>query len=167
MPEETTAEIEEASEETTAETEESSEESVAEAEEEPEEAVEEVHEDEQPQTPEPPAVERDKAKVRALTREERELYAPFIQSKSAKEQLVKAIDNISLAAYTGNVIITGEEGMDTLSLAKNMIREIQATDSNFSGKVAKISGHALNKKDADETRTDCRTAHLSSVRHRK
>ena len=151
VPEETTAEIEEASEETTAETEEASEESAAEAEEEPEEAVEEVHEDEQPQTPEPPAVERDKAKVRALTREERELYAPFIQSKSAREQLVKAIDNISLAAYTGNVIITGEEGMDTLSLAKNMIREIQATDSNFSGKVAKISGHALNKKDAAET----------------
>ncbi|MBO5160722.1 MAG: hypothetical protein J6B69_00765 [Lachnospiraceae bacterium] len=151
VPEETTAEIEEASEETTAETEEASEESVAEAEAEPEEAVEEVHGDEQPQTPEPPAVERDKAKVRALTREERELYAPFIQSKSAREQLVKAIDNISLAAYTGNVIITGEEGMDTLSLAKNMIREIQATDSNFSGKVAKISGHALNKKDAAET----------------
>ena len=151
VPEETTAEIEEASEETTAETEEASEESVAEAEEEPEEAVEEVHEDEQPQTPEPPVVERDKAKVRALTREERELYAPFIQSKSAREQLVKAIDNISLAAYTGNVIITGEEGMDTLSLAKNMIREIQATDSNFSGKVAKISGRALNKKDAAET----------------
>lgn len=151
VSEKTTAEIEEASEETTAETEEASEESVAEAEEEPEEAVEEVHEDEQPQTPEPPVVERDKAKVRALTREERELYAPFIQSKSAREQLVKAIDNISLAAYTGNVIITGEEGMDTLSLAKNMIREIQATDSNFSGKVAKISGHALNKKDAAET----------------
>lgn len=151
VPEETTAEIEEVPEETTAETEEASEESVAEAEEEPEEEVEEVPEDEQPQTPEPPVVERDKAKVRALTREERELYAPFIQSKSAREQLVKAIDNISLAAYTGNVIITGEEGMDTLSLAKNMIREIQATDSNFSGKVAKISGHALNKKDAAET----------------
>lgn len=152
VPEETTAEIEEASEETTAETEEASEESAAEAEEEPEEqVVEEASEDEQPQTPERPTVERDKAKVRALTREERELYAPFIQSKSAREQLVKAIDNISLAAYTGNVIITGEEGMDTLSLAKNMIREIQATDSNFSGKVAKISGHALNKKDAAET----------------
>ena len=101
--------------------------------------------------PERPAVERDKAKVRALTREERELYAPFIQSRSAREQLVKAIDNISLAAYTGNVIITGEEGMDTLSLAKNMIREIQAADSNFSGKVAKISGHALNKKDTADT----------------
>ena len=147
--EETTAETQEASEKSVTEAEE---ESAAEAEEEPEEqAVEEVPEDEQPQIPEPPVVERDKAKVRALTREERELYAPFIQSKSAREQLVKAIDNISLAAYTGNVIITGEEGMDTLSLAKNMIREIQATDSNFSGKVAKISGHALNKKDTADT----------------
>lgn len=156
VTQEPATEIPEVSEETTAETQEASEESVAEAEEEPEEqaveqAVEEVPEDEQPQIPEPPVVERDKAKVRALTREERELYAPFIQSKSAREQLVKAIDNISLAAYTGNVIITGEEGMDTLSLAKNMIREIQATDSQFSGKVAKISGHALNKKDAADT----------------
>lgn len=160
VTQEPVAEITEVSEETITEIEEASEESVAEAneetKEEPEEqaveqAVEEVPEDEQPQTPEPPVVERDKAKVRALTREERELYAPFIQSKSAREQLVKAIDNISLAAYTGNVIITGEEGMDTLSLAKNMIREIQATDSNFSGKVAKISGHALNKKDTADT----------------
>lgn len=156
VTQEPVAEITEVSEETITEIEEASEESVEEAKEEPEEqaveqAVEEVPEDEQPQTLEPPVVERDKAKVRALTREERELYAPFIQSKSAREQLVKAIDNISLAAYTGNVIITGEEGMDTLSLAKNMIREIQATDSNFSGKVAKISGHALNKKDAADT----------------
>lgn len=160
VTQEPVAEITEVSEETITEIEEASEESVAEAneetKEEPEEqaveqAVEEVPEDEQPQTPEPPVVERDKAKVRALTKEERELYAPFIQSKSAREQLVKAIDNISLAAYTGNVIITGEEGMDTLSLAKNMIREIQATDSNFSGKVAKISGHALNKKDTADT----------------
>lgn len=160
VTQEPAAEITGVSEETITEIEEASEESVAEAneetKEEPEEqaveqAVEEAPEDEQPQTPEPPVVERDKAKVRALTREERELYAPFIQSKSAREQLVKAIDNISLAAYTGNVIITGEEGMDTLSLAKNMIREIQATDSNFSGKVAKISGYALNKKDAADT----------------
>ena len=113
-----------------------------------EEAIEESGEEVQDTAP---VVERDKAKVRALTREEKELYAPIIQSRAAKEQLVKAIDNISLAAYTGNLIITGEEGMDTLSLAKNMIREMQATDSNFSGKVAKISGHALNNKDVGVT----------------
>lgn len=116
------------------------------------EAVEEVAEEAtkvvQQKTP---VVEREKAKVRALTREEKELFAPFIQSRAAREQLVKAIDSISLAAYTGNVIITGEEGMDTLSLAKNMIREVRAADSNFSGKVAKISGQALNKKDVTAT----------------
>ncbi len=96
---------------------------------------------------EKPTVVRDKAKIRALTREERELYAPFVQSRSAREQLVQAVDNISLAAYTGNIIITGEEGMDTLALAKNMIREVQMEDSNFSGKVAKISANVFNEKE--------------------
>lgn len=91
------------------------------------------------------------AGVRALTREEKELFAPYIQSKAAREQLVKALDNISMASYTGNIIITGGEGMDTATLAKNMIREVQMTDSNFSGKAAKITGQALNKKDVSAT----------------
>ena len=90
-------------------------------------------------------------KTRSLTREERELYAPFIQSRAAREELVRAIDNISLASYTGNIIITGDEGMDTITLAKNMIREVQMTDSNFSGTVAKISGAGLNRKSPAQT----------------
>ncbi|MCM1057046.1 MAG: hypothetical protein NC517_05500 [Firmicutes bacterium] len=94
---------------------------------------------------------QEKTAVRALTREEKELYAPFIQSRAGRESLVKAIDSISMAAYTGNVIITGEKGMDTMSLAKNMVREIQMTDSNFSGKVAKVSGHGLNSKNVEDT----------------
>ncbi len=101
----------------------------------------------EPMQEEPSGRER----VRAMTREERELYGAYIQSRSTKDQIVKAVDNISLAAYTGNVIITGEAGMDTLSLAKKMIREIQSTDSNFSGKVAKISGKGLNAKNVEET----------------
>ena len=98
----------------------------------------------QPEEPERPP-------VRKLTREERELYAPYIQSRSAREQLVKAIDNISMAAYTGNIVITGEEGMNTITLAKNMIREVQMMDRNFSGKVAKISGQGLNQRNVKET----------------
>ena len=122
--------------------------------EEPEEAGEDVEKPaDQPKAGQPSHVnvEREKIKVRALTREEKELYAPFIQSRSGREKLVKAIDNVSMAAYTGNIIITGEEGMDTLSLAKNMIREVQMTDSNFSGKVAKISGQGMNSKNVEET----------------
>ncbi len=113
--------------------------------------AEEAEEPSQEETARDNVVERDKAKVRGLTREEKELYAPFIQSRSAREKLVQAIDNISMAAYTGNIVITGEEGMDTLTFAKNMIREVQITDSNFSGKVAKISGESLNGRDVNET----------------
>ena len=96
-------------------------------------------------------IEREKGKLRNLTREERELYASYIQSRTSKEQIIQAVDNISMAAYTGNIIITGEEGMDTVTLAKNMIREVQMTDSNFAGKVAKISGQSLNKNDVEST----------------
>ncbi len=110
-------------------------------------STEELSADEEKTAP----VERDKPRVRALTKEENELFSPFIQSRDGREKLVKAIDSISMAAYTGNVIITGEEGMDTLVLAKNIVREIQMADSNFSGKVAKISGQGLNAKNVDET----------------
>ena len=109
-------------------------------------ATEEAHKQSAPKE----EVTRERPKLRALTREEKILYAPFIQTRSAKEQLINAIDHISMAAYTGNVIITGEKGMDTLALAKNMLKELQASDSNFSGKVAKIAGVALNKKDVAE-----------------
>ena len=105
----------------------------------------------EPEVTEQPAVEREMPKARALTQEEKELFAPYIQSKAAKEQLVNVIDNISMAAYTGNIIITGDEGMDTITLAKNLIREVQLTDSNFSGKVAKISGATMNKQNVTET----------------
>ncbi|MCM1091438.1 MAG: hypothetical protein NC092_09365 [Butyrivibrio sp.] len=102
-------------------------------------------------TAESPESKSKGAKVRPMTREEKELYANYIQSRGAKEQIVKAVDGISLAAYTGNVIITGEAGMDTITLAKNIIREVQLTDSNFSGKVAKISGKGLGRKNVADT----------------
>ena len=118
------------------------------AEEEPsEEAEEPVAE---PEANTSPDKKTEKSKVRPMSEEEQQLFAAYTHSKSAKEQIVHAIDTMSLAAYTGNVIITGEEGMDTLSLAKNLIKEVQQTDSNFSGKIAKISGASLNRKGIDE-----------------
>ena len=38
-----------------------------------------------------------------------------------------------------------------MALAKALIREMQLNDSNFSGKVAKISSAVLNKRDVEET----------------
>lgn len=109
-----------------------------------------VHEAPVTEEPVREAVEREKAKIRSLTEEEKELFAPYIHGKRAKEQLINVLDNISMAAYTGNIIITGGEGTDTLSLAKNIVKEIKQTDSNFSGRMAKISGKALNSKNVTE-----------------
>ena len=94
----------------------------------------------------PDAVERDRAQARSMTREEKELFGNFLQNKSDRDMLVKALDAVSLAAYTGNVVVTGDEGMDTFSLARNVVKYIQMSDTNFSGKTAKISGESLNNE---------------------
>ena len=88
---------------------------------------------------------------RPMTSEEKKLFGPFIQTKSTRDQILHVLDHISLASYTGNVILTGEPGMGSVKLAKNIIKDIQMTDSNFSGKMAKITGQALNHKDMEKT----------------
>lgn len=93
----------------------------------------------------------DKHTVREMTGSERETFAPFIHHRRTRRQIVEAIDNISMASYTGNVIITGEEGTGTIALAKLLVKEVQISDSNFSGKMAKISGTTMNKKDVAAT----------------
>lgn len=95
--------------------------------------------------------ENDAVRERELTEEERELFGEFIHHRKSERQLVQTLDNMSLAPYTGNVLITGEEEDTALALAKALIREMQLNDSNFSGKVAKISSAVLNKRDVEET----------------
>ncbi len=89
--------------------------------------------------------------AREMSGSEKEQFAPFIHHKRTRRQIVEAIDNISMASYTGNVIITGEEGTGSIELAKLLVKEVQLSDSNFSGKVAKISGVTMNKKDVAST----------------
>lgn len=93
----------------------------------------------------------DANRLRPLSNEEKELFGNFIYNKKAKEQIIQAVDTMSMDAFTDNVIITGEEGTGTIELAKNLIRMMQMSDSNFSGKVAKISGATLKKKNVEET----------------
>ena len=85
--------------------------------------------------------------IREFTPEEKEHFENFAVTKKIRKQILNALDTMTLAAYTGNVIITGEPGLDTVLLAKNLIREFQAMDANFSGKVAKITGEKLNMRD--------------------
>nr|WP_308624905.1 hypothetical protein [uncultured Eisenbergiella sp.] len=94
--------------------------------------------------------ERLEKEIRAMSREEKQLFASFVPTRGSMKKLVRALDSLSLAAYTGNLIITGEPGSDTLSLAKNIVKDVKAKDHNFSGKLAKIEGDAFNKKDPGE-----------------
>ena len=91
-----------------------------------------------------------KEEIRDFTPEEQELFENFAVTKKIRKQIIYALDKMSLAAYTGNVIITGEAGLGTVRLAKNLIREYQALDANFSGKVAKITGEKLNLRNLSE-----------------
>lgn len=86
---------------------------------------------------------------RSLTKKEKALFAPFVPTKKAMRQLVRAMDQISLSAYTGNMIVTGAPGSDMMKFTQNVIRRQQSCDGNFSGKVAKISAELLNHRKAD------------------
>lgn len=84
---------------------------------------------------------------RPLSPEEKELFESFVHSRKSKGQLLHVLDNMSLAAYTGNVLITGEEDAGAMNFARNLVQDMQMSDSNFSGRAAKITGRALNKKE--------------------
>jgi hypothetical protein len=90
-------------------------------------------------------------KKRQLSASERKLFGPFVQTKEAKRQIIHMIDQISLTSYTGNVIITGEIDKRTFDLAKCVVKQLQAIDNSFSGKVAKISAGVLREKGFEKT----------------
>lgn len=86
---------------------------------------------------------------RTMTDEEASLFGSFVQTKKGKKDLLKSLDSISLASYVGNVCVTGETGEESVDLAKNVVQYAKMTDGNFSGKIGKVSGSALNTKDMD------------------
>ena len=87
--------------------------------------------------------------IRSMSEEEVALFAPFVQTKGARIRLLQSLDQISLAAYTGNVFVTGETPEEAVELAKSVVKEVQMTDRNFSGKVAKVTGFSLNNRDIE------------------
>lgn len=89
--------------------------------------------------------------MREFTKEEKELFGYFLYSRKVKRQIMQAMEQVSLASYTGNVIITGETGSGTMTLAKNIVKDVQMMDGNFSGKVARIKGNVLDKKNIPAT----------------
>ena len=118
----------------------------------PEEDAEDAEEPEE--KPRPRAREKrpagtggENGQPRSLTPEEKSLFGTFIQDQKSRNQMVDALEKISMASYTGNVILTGDIEKDNDTLAKNIMRYLSRADGNFSGRMAKVSGEAFNEKD--------------------
>ena len=88
---------------------------------------------------------------RQLSKEEKELFGMVAKTKKVQEEIANTIDNVSLDPAVGNIIITGEKGVGTLELAKNIIKVVSVENKNFSGRVAKVTGEQLNTRNIADT----------------
>lgn len=137
--------------------EEATEESSAEVpEEEAEEFEEELPEEEFPEE-EPPKKESHRFATRTsdrnkpiLSDETLKLFGAFVKHRGTQKQLANVLENVSLASYTGNILITSEEDGEVTTFSKMLIQEISSSDSNFTGKVALVTGENLNKKEISD-----------------
>ena len=88
---------------------------------------------------------------REFDESEMAIFGRFEGIESLKAQIVDVMDDMRMEASRGNVIVMGSENFGRKSLAIDIVKAIQMMDSTFSGKVAKISGEALNKKNIPMT----------------
>lgn len=107
--------------------------------------------------------ERLEKEIRSMSREEKQLFASFVPTRGAMKKLVRALDQLSLAAYTGNLIITGDPGSDTLNLAKNIVKDVRAKDHNFPESLPKLKATHSIKKMPVSWLLNWRAAHLSLI----
>lgn len=107
--------------------------------------------------------ERLEKEIRSMSREEKQLFASFVPTRGAMKKLVRALDQLSLAAYTGNLIITGDPGSDTLNLAKNIVKDVRAKDHNFPESLPKLKATHSIKKTPASWLLNWRAAHLSLI----
>ena len=87
------------------------------------------------------------AEIKDLSPEERKLFSQFLHPRSMRIQIANALENISLAAYVGNVIITSDNNETGFALAKSIVKFVKFADGNFSGAMSKINALELNNKD--------------------
>ena len=130
-----------------------SDEGAAETEEDPEDIEESLKENKKKRSNHPSYMTLEEAPKsrREFDEEEQRIFARFEGIEVLKAQIVDVMDDMSMNAGKGNVIVMGSELSGRKGLAIDIVKAIQMMDSNFSGKVAKISGEALNKKNISMT----------------
>ena len=70
----------------------------------------------------------------------------YLHSEDSIRQLTDALDRIFLEGGKGNVVITGDEGAGTLSLARELVLRYRQKNPNFVGQIAKSEGRYITRE---------------------
>lgn len=70
----------------------------------------------------------------------------YLHSEDSIRQLTDALDRIFLEGGRGNVVITGDEGAGTLSLARELVLRYRQKNPNFVGQIAKSEGRYITRE---------------------
>lgn len=70
----------------------------------------------------------------------------YLHSEDSIRQLTDALGRTFLDGGKGNVVITGDEGAGTLSLARELVRRYRQMNPNFVGQIAKTEGRYITRE---------------------
>ena len=96
-------------------------------------------------------MKKDVRSRREFDDDEFRIFCRYDGIEALKAQLVDAMDAMSMEGNHGNIIVMGPENTDRKEIAINIVKVLKDKNPVFSGKVAKISGEALNKKNIKAT----------------
>lgn len=88
-----------------------------------------------------------------LTEEQKKLFSYFVPVRGMSEQIVEVLENDKNCntrygtSRTGNILVVGRQGTGKTVLAVNIVKAIQKARKLKQGKVAIVTGEALNRKD--------------------
>ena len=91
-----------------------------------------------------------------LTEEQKKLFSYFVPVRGMSEQIVEVLEadkrcrNRYGTSRTGNILVIGQKGNGKTVLAVDVVKAIQKQRKLKQGKVAIISGEALNRKEISD-----------------
>lgn len=101
-----------------------------------------------------------------LTEEQRKIFTYFSHVREMEEQLCGVLNNVQkyrlqdTTSNGGNILISGESGMGKTTLATDIVKAIQKDKNENTGKVGKVKGAVINKKDIEDTFKKMRGGYL-------
>ncbi len=101
-------------------------------------------------------IEEPEQHIRKLSPEQKKIFSYFVPISGMEQQLCQVLEGAlhrkggDSTSASGNILITGGRGSGKTVLATDLIKVIQKSGKHPGGKVGKITGKALNKKELSQ-----------------